>query len=125
LAGAAGAGVVAGAVGAALSFGAAQDGSSFAQPHEGSAAAGAAQDGSEEQELQLELESQLEQDDLQQRCLNKPPKWKPPPQHPPQALAGDCKPATAKQAVAITIINTRFMEASSKTMLNRANYCHP
>jgi hypothetical protein len=90
--------------------------------------AGAAQDGSAElqvpeaqlplaQELQLELESQLEQDDLQHRCLNKPPKWKqPPPQppHPPQATACDCIPAIAKQAAATTIINTRFMEASSK-----------
>jgi hypothetical protein len=119
--------VAAGAVGAASDFGAAQPGSAAGAAHDGSVFA--AHDGSDElaqlpesqleqellleQELQLELESQLEQDDLQHRCLNKPPKWKPPPQ-PPQATACDCIPATAKQAAATTIINTRFMEASSK-----------
>jgi hypothetical protein len=114
--------VVAGAVGAASDFGAAQPGSAAGAAHDGSVFA--AHDGSDElaqlpesqleQELQLELESQLEQDDLQHRCLNKPPKWKPPPQPPQQALACDCIPATAKQAAATTIIKTRFMEASSK-----------
>jgi hypothetical protein len=125
LAGAAGAGVVAGAVGAA-SFGAAHEGSVFAQPQDGSDDAA--------QELQVELESLLEQElqleddsqlDEQQWRWNKLPKWKPPPPQPPQALACDATPAAARQSAATTtiirFIKIHFMEASSKPVSNRVN----
>jgi len=103
--------------------GAAHDGSVLAA-HDGSA--GAAHDGSDELaqveqepdsqlEQELELDSQLEQDDLQHMCLNKPPKWKQPRHNhrSKRSLATQDQPQPSRPRQQRSS-KTRFMEASSK-----------